>query len=188
MVINVRFRAFIAVEVAPTERLLSLLNDLGKIGPGLKPVEKENVHVTLKFLGDIEERLVTDVERCMRDSVAGVAPFTIFLKGTGYFPPKGPAKTLWVGIEGAEPMVHIANRLEKDLKDLGFEPEERPFKPHLTVGRVKDNKAAFASEMAVHRYKDEVFGPQVVSSIKLKRSILGRFGPTYSDIIEVQLH
>ncbi|OPY31142.1 MAG: 2',5' RNA ligase family [Methanomassiliicoccales archaeon PtaU1.Bin124] len=182
------FRAFIAAEISPSNELKALLADLGRIGPGLKPVEEENVHVTLKFLGDTDEALVQKIVACMGSAIEGIHPFTLTLKGTGYFPPRGPARTLWVGMEGAEPLATIATRLDKGLSELGFIPEERGFKAHLTVGRVKDNRAAFASEQAAQRYKDAAFGTQLVASIKLKRSVLGRFGPTYSDVAEVALH
>lgn len=182
------FRAFIAAEVAPSDELKALLAELGQIGPGLKPVEVENVHVTLKFLGDTDETLVPGIVKVMETAALDVKPFTVSLKGTGYFPPRGPARTIWVGMEGAEPMGIIAARLDKGLAELGFVPEERPFRPHLTVARVKDNRAAFAGESAAKRHRDGLFGSQLVDSIKLKRSILGRFGPTYTDVAKVDLH
>ncbi|MCE5296726.1 MAG: RNA 2',3'-cyclic phosphodiesterase [Euryarchaeota archaeon] len=185
---HMSFRAFIAAEVVPSERLKELLTELGNIGPGLKPVEVENVHITLKFLGDTEEAQVPGILERMGSSVTGIPPFTISLKDTGYFPPRGPARTIWVGIDGAEPMVTIATRLEQSLESLGFVPEGREFKAHLTVARVKDNRAAFAAEQVARKNRSVEFGSQLIGSIKLKRSVLGRFGPTYSDVAEVRLH
>jgi RNA 2',3'-cyclic 3'-phosphodiesterase len=182
------FRAFIAAEIVPTDRLKELLEELGNVGQGLKPVEVENVHVTLKFLGDTDEALVPKIVDCMRSAVTDVSPFTVSLKDAGYFPPRGPARTIWVGIEGAEPMETIAFRLDECLESLGFVPEGREFKAHLTVARVKDNRAAFAAEQLAHNNRSVEFGSHLVASIKLKRSVLGRFGPTYSDVAEVKLH
>lgn len=182
------FRAFIAAEVSPSDELRSLLQELGQIGPGLKPVEVENVHVTLKFLGDTEDSLVPSIVKVMESAALDIAPFTIALKGTGYFPPRGPARTIWVGMEGAEPLGTISSRLDQGLAGLGFVPEERPFRPHLTVARVKDNRAAFAGESAAKRHRDGLFGSQLVDSIRLKKSVLGRYGPTYTDVAKVELH
>ncbi|MFA5312729.1 MAG: RNA 2',3'-cyclic phosphodiesterase [Methanomassiliicoccales archaeon] len=182
------FRAFIAAEIVPSDRLKGLLAELGDVGQGLKPVEVENVHVTLKFLGDAEEAQVPKIVEFMGSSVAGIPPFTISLRDTGYFPPRGPARTIWVGIEGAGPIAMIAARLEESLADIGFVPEGREFKAHLTIARVKDNRGAFAAEQVTRKNRSVDFGSQLVDSIKLKRSVLGRFGPTYSDVAEVRLH
>ena len=182
------FRAFIAIEMEDTKNLSDLHRDLMNVGQGLKPVDLDQVHVTLKFLGDVAEDLVPKIQSAMESAVEGISPFQYRLRGAGSFPPRGPAKVIWVGMEDAEPMSRIAERLEEGLEPLGFAREDRPFRPHVTLARVKAPSAAFAAKQVADRYRSADFGPRNVDSIKLKKSVLTRYGPEYSTVLSVPLH
>lgn len=182
------FRAFIAIELEDTADLAGLHRDLSNVGSGLKPVNLDSVHVTLKFLGDVDETMVPKIEESMSRSVTGIVPFQFHLRGVGAFPPRGPTKVIWVGMEGAEQMGTIAERLELFLEPLGFVREGRPFLPHLTMARVKAPSAGFAAQQMVERHRSDDFGTRVASSIKLKKSILTRYGPEYSTVLDVPFH
>jgi 2'-5' RNA ligase len=176
------------VDVEPKPNLAKFHHDLMDVGPGLKPVDLGAVHITLKFLGDTDETLIPQIEAVMRRAVLGLPPFTLGLTNAGSFPHRPPIRVVWVGLKGAEPLAQMAQMLEDGLAIIGFAKEDRPFSPHLTMARVKDPKASFATEKLVERYKDQDFGEQAVSSIKLKKSVLSRSGPEYTNVLEAPLH
>jgi len=136
----VPFRAFISVDLPELEALKALGEELRRTGGPLKIVDPARVHLTLKFLGDTEEELVPKIVDVMRKSVAGVRPFTVRLVGTGAFPNLHRMNVLWVGMEGADPLVEIARRLEAGLEPLGYPRENRDFSPHTTIARAKDRR------------------------------------------------
>jgi 2'-5' RNA ligase len=178
-----KFRAFIAVEMGELSDLEQLHSELSGLGVGVKPVDLGHLHVTLKFLGDTEESLVPKLEEIIRTASAGIGPLTIRLRGSGTFPPRPPARVVWVGLEGAESLALIANRLERACQALGFEPERRPFKPHLTLARVKDPRASDSVISLTEKYAHAEFGSVNINSILLKKSVLGPKGPTYTTVI-----
>lgn len=176
------------MDVEPKPELTKFHQDLMNVGPGLKPVDLGAVHITLRFLGDTDESLIPQIEAVMRQAVLGIPAFSLRLTNAGSFPRRPPIRVVWVGLKGAEPLAQMALVLEEGLASIGFAKEDRPFSPHLTMARVKDPKASFASERMVERYKDQEFGEQAVSSIKLKKSVLSRSGPEYTTVLEVPLH
>lgn len=179
-------RAFIAVDLSPVPALEPILTELGQVR-GLKAVDPSILHVTLKFLGDTQEGLAPRIGEAMRAAAAGIAPFEVEVAGAGVFPPKGGARVVWAGLEGAEPMVSMARRLEKGLEPLGFAPEGRDFRPHLTLARVKDPAASKEARRLAEGYSASRFGRKRVEEIALKRSVLRPQGPEYSDVLKVQL-
>lgn len=178
-----RFRAFIAVEMGELSELEQFHSELTDLGAGVKPVDVHQLHATLKFLGETEESIVPKLEEVMRIAVSSIRPFTIRLRGSGTFPPRPPARVVWVGLEGAEPLTLIASRLEGACQALGFEAEARPFRPHLTLARVKDPKASSSAIGLAEKYAGSEFGSVEVNSILLKKSVLGPKGPTYTTVL-----
>jgi 2'-5' RNA ligase len=181
------FRAFIAVEVPFSEELEKFSKDIKASGANLKMVDLRNIHVTLKFLGDIEESLVPEVEKAMKDAVAGIPPFKARLLGTGAFPNIGRPTVIWAGLEHAEPLEVMARRLEEGLVPLGFEPEKRKFSPHVTVARVKDGRNKLELTEALSFWEEGDFGQVPVDQLILKKSVLRPEGPEYSDVTVVSL-
>jgi len=177
-------RGFIAVDLAPLPGLEGFLRDLAQTR-GLKAVDPGSLHVTLKFLGDVEDSLVPRIGEVMRQSVEGVPPFQVEVIGSGVFPPKGAARVVWAGLRGAEPMATLASRLEKGMGALGFEPEAREFKPHLTLARVKDPGAGATARKVADSHAQGRFGTKLVSELFLKKSVLRPQGPEYSTLISV---
>lgn len=179
------FRGFVAVEVGPRPAVVRLLDALAKSGADLKLVEPHNVHVTVKFLGDVADDAVPGIEAAIREAVRGERPFRARLRNVGQFPPRGAARVWWIGLDGAEALVRIAGRLETSLGALGFPREERGFTPHVTVARARSAAGADRARAAVERtpIDDEV----QVARIVLYRSELGRGGPTYTPVVVVPL-
>lgn len=136
-------RLFVAVELPRSLRAsLAGVCEQGRRG-GVRWVPAENVHLTLKFLGDVDERLLPQLKEALAAVAAAAAPFALSLAGRGCFPSVRAPRVIWVGVgEGAEEAGALARAVEQALKPLGFPAENRRFKPHLTIGRVKDARAA----------------------------------------------
>ena len=181
------FRAFISCDIGERTELVQILDELRSTGASLKLVRSELMHVTLKFLGDIPDDKVPGIEMAMREAVNGVAPVIIHLKGMGAFPSASKIRVVWVGMEGAEPLVEIARRLDEELEQLGFQPERRPFSPHLTVARAKGNRGMDQVKEVLDEHSKSDMGSLELGSIRLKKSVLGPKGPSYSTVLEVQL-
>ncbi len=181
------FRGFISVDISEIGELVKLDRELRTVGGGMRPVAMDIIHVTLKFLGETDEAAIPKLIDAMDKAVKGVAPFEISLKGMGSFPSKDNIRVVWVGMHGAEPLISIAKVLGDECARLGFEKEERPFSPHLTVGRMKDPTGTEQVKGIIERFKDHDFGMRPVRSIRLKKSVLGPKGPAYTTVAEVVL-
>jgi 2'-5' RNA ligase len=134
-------RTFIAVEISPEvlARAAELSAALRPAGADVKWVETHNLHLTVKFLGDVQDEQLADVIRAVQGAAAKVEPFELEVHGAGAFPNAGRPRTIWLGArDGSEAMADLAAAIEKALKPLGFSPEHRRFQPHLTIGRVRE--------------------------------------------------
>lgn len=128
------YRLFVAVDL-PEE----IKKEVGAMGfgiPGAKWVEPEQLHLTLRFIGEVDGGVFADIREAL-DEVRG-EPFPMRLKGFGHFPPRKPPRVLWVGVEGNEELVRLRNRIEQALVRAGLEPEHRKFSPHITLARLKE--------------------------------------------------
>lgn len=176
------FRAFISVDVGPRIDWHALRKELAEVDRGVRPVRPEQLHLTLRFLGDTDEGLVDDLTVLMARSVEGVEPFRLSFEGVGAFPNARKARVVWIGLSGAEPLVAIARRLEQGVVDLGWKAERRGFRPHATVARVKYLKRAGRLSSLLDRWHDRSFGSMDVSSIELKRSELRPEGAVHTTV------
>jgi len=152
---------------------------------GLKAVKRENVHITLRFLGEISPTMVDSVIEVM-DRVS-FTPFTIKISGVGAFPNLRRPSVIWAGItEGVEELKEIFRQIESGLIEIGFKPEPKGFSPHITLARVKRgfNRSAVASKIL--ELSDFEFGEFQAENLRLKRSVLTPKGPIYSTIHEVK--
>jgi len=133
-------RTFIAIEI-PEEiraRLAALQEEWKKERAQVTWVKPDNIHLTLKFLGDVPEEKMESVQQGVRRATEGLTPFTVAVKTVGTFPSWKRPRVLWVGIEETTGKVSaLASRIEDEMTKLGFEKEDRPFSAHLTLGRVK---------------------------------------------------
>ncbi|NYT15358.1 MAG: RNA 2',3'-cyclic phosphodiesterase [Methanomassiliicoccales archaeon] len=181
------FRAFISIDIDAGQSLRELCRELKQSGAALKVVNPDIMHITLKFLGDVEEPLVEDISRVIRDSVHDVSRFEMKLHDIGAFPNKNRIRVVWVGIPDPGPLERVAERLDEGLSPLGFEMEKRKFRPHLTVARAKTPQGMDRVQEIMERWGNTDFGSQVVDRIRLKKSVLGPKGPTYFTVEEVGL-
>lgn len=178
-------RCFIAVDVEDTKVLShfrNVQNRLSSTGSNLKNVEKENIHLTLKFLGDVERNKLEEVKNLV--STVSFLPFNMQIDGVGVFPNLRRPRTIWAGVsEGTHEMSEIYNILESSLVKLGFRKEGRKFSPHITLARVKDGRNRERLVEEILNMQNETFGGYIVDRITLKKSVLTQKGPIYSDII-----
>jgi 2'-5' RNA ligase len=184
--LNMTFRAFISVDLEPQPKLIEFWESLKGTNAPLKLVNLDIIHMTLKFLGDTEERFIEDIERIMIESIQDVRSFEVKLKGTGAFPNLNYMKVVWVGLEGAEPLISISKTLDRDISRLGFKKEKRGFQPHVTVARVKGPRNKDVLADVINDYKDVEFGVKRVDCLRLKKSVLHREGPIYSTVREIK--
>ncbi len=181
------FRGFIAIDITPTDDILRFLNEINSVNADIKVVEPQNIHITLKFLGDTPEEKIDQIEQIIIDSVEGISPFSIKLIGTGVFPNKNYIRVVWIGIKDIEKLVTIAKNIDEKIAKLGFKKEKRGFSAHLTIGRVKTAKNKDVLLKKIENYSDFDFGIQEVKSIKLKKSDLTPKGPIYTTMKEITL-
>ena len=142
----------------------------------------EKIHITLKFLGDVEVSRVEELSRAAGRAAATVEPFELTIAGPGAFPPHGPPRVLWLGIEDASGKLSNLHRsLEDECAAAGFQRDLRPFKPHLTVARIRTPHGA-RELAAAHRstsFESQRFN---VSELVLMRSELGPGGSRYTPL------
>jgi 2'-5' RNA ligase len=182
-------RAFIAVTLDPIviDRVADACAQLERHIAGVRWVPPANFHLTLKFLGAIDETMVEPLGVALREELRLFPRFTINAKGLGVFPsPKRP-RVLWVGLTG-DRLVTLASMVESALQPLGFAPETRKFAPHLTIGRWREEGSAPKSlgrQLAIWETHD--FGASHVESVKLIQSVLKPQGASYFDLATVPL-
>lgn len=179
-------RSFIAIEMK-AEAVKRVQDQLRMANADVKFVEPENLHLTLKFLGELSEDKIDDIPRMMKDSFKGIEGFEVDLKGVGVFPNPQYIRVIWVGIvKNPETLIKMHERLDENISRLGFKREGR-FKPHLTIGRVKSARNKDKLADIIEKMKDEEIANIVVDKVLLKKSVLTPKGPIYSTIREVEL-
>lgn len=186
-----RIRTFVAVEISSAVRQLvaELIDEFRTAGADAKWVEPQNLHVTLKFLGDVDANEIHQPCRAVQEAVADFAPFEFAVQGAGAFPNVSRPRTVWLGIgQGNEELVALNRRIELPLEKLGFRREARRYKPHLTIGRVRRGGPGVAELGALIRhYADFDAGRTTVSQVLVFSSRLDRSGPTYESLARAPL-
>lgn len=181
-----RLKVFSGVDVgeAVADRAAALQQLLAATNANVNWVAPENFHVTLNFLGDVDDRDLHGICRAMADAAKRVPPFRLKVTGVGAFPTPRRPKVLWAAIdEGSESLQRVYAAAEPPLTALGvYRREERGYTPHLTLGRVKDEAdgALLAPELA--KYAAWHGGDVFVQEVKVYSSELRRTGPVYSVI------
>lgn len=179
-----RTRTFIAVDPGGEIRksAAALQQQLARTGAGVKWAAPEGMHVTLLFLGEVDDRELVDVCRAVKDVAKREPPFPLRVAGVGAFPTPRRPKVVWAGItDGADQLHRLYTVLEEKLLALGcYRKEERAYTPHLTLGRVKGEPdgAALAGELPKHRTWDG--GQAVVDELLVMGSELMPDGPEYT--------
>ncbi len=177
------FIAFDIDDITVLENLSKVQNMLRSTGADLKLVKPENIHITLRFLGDITAAMVDQIYDEMKQVY--FEPFQIKIKGVGAFPNLRRISIIWAGIhQGNNELRAIFNQLESRLQTLGFKQDCKGFNPHLTIARVRTGKNKELLVKELNGLADYEFGMVTAKCLRLKKSILTPQGPIYSVLRE----
>ncbi len=172
-------RVFVAVEVID-DHILQKIKSMQESFPfKAKPVRLDQIHFTLQFLGEISENKTEDVKKALGN--VSFSKFDLTIIGSGAFPNTRNPKVVWLGVDkdGKERMSRLANDVNEILGAIDLK-NEKPFKPHLTVFRIKNRIGDITEELL--KSKDTKFGTQLISQIVLKKSDLSPNGPEYTNL------
>lgn len=179
-------RTFIAVDVSSgaIARLQNEIMSSARWSPkDVKPVEVQNFHFTLIFLGEKSDGEIAKI----KDKLAEVRfePFSLTFVGVGAFPKSSSARVIWVGVdpEGGQRLTALANDVIAKMAELGFSAD-KPFSPHMTLFRTKARPISISDIAA--KYQGRTFGSDLIVKVHLKKSDLSPSGPTYSNIYTVE--
>jgi len=180
-------RSFIAFDInneSVLRRFAEVQGTLLNSGADLKLVKPQNIHITMRFLGDISLSMVNSIHEEMEK--ISFTSFDVEIKGLGAFPSLRYARVVWAGIrKGADELANIFNQLEPRLRRLGFKPDPKGFSPHLTIARVKTGRNKAELVRCVQDLVDYEFGVVRADCLRLKKSVLTPQGPIYSTLREI---
>lgn len=179
-------RLFVAINLPPDLRQ-SLFDSTTPLRSGQFPVRwvmPDAMHITLKFLGETEDERADSVRRIMRETTVRHRPFMLRFGPIGAFPNLRRPRVVWLGVAADPELADLQRETERDLAQLGFDIEARPFRPHVTLGRGRNEArpAAFNGLEPIARSITIGAEPVFVSAIELMRSRLGRGGAVYERI------
>jgi 2'-5' RNA ligase len=186
-----QLRSFIAVAVPPeaAAKLRTAQDRLRQADPGVKWVDPDNFHVTLKFLGNVDRQLLTDLWDSVGEALNGTRRFTMRFRGLGAFPNISRPRVVWAGIsDGASELTQLATCVEEACAQHGFEREKRSFRAHLTLGRARQAGPSPALASVLTELAQTDLGQTEVDRTLLMRSQLARSGAIYSVLEQKPLH
>lgn len=179
-------RTFLAIEI-PSH----ILKEIGSIQARLKGtlpemirwVRPEAIHLTLKFFGNVSEYDIAEISRIMEEKVNGIRPFAFHVKKLGVFPNMNRPRILWLGISGdVDALILFQKSMEQKLHGRGFPKEERPFRPHLTVARIKEPKELIGLAKIIEKGDNYTAGNFDARGLHLYRSQLTPRGAVYTKL------
>ncbi len=176
-------RAFIAVELNDRvkQTIRKFQEDLKALGCDISWVKTENIHLTLKFLGDVKTKIIPSVMEMLGNVCQDLRPFDTTLTQPGVFPDLRHPRVVWVGLDDTERnLARMAESLEATLGNIGFKKEKRNFQAHITVGRIKSGKNIQRLAESLERYQLPANITQNIRGICLYKSVLTSGGPIYS--------
>ena len=175
-------RTFVAIEVSNKDVLNSIHKTQTELNIKAKPVELNNMHFTVQFLGEVSEEMVRKISDALNS--IEFSTFSISFMGVGVFPKPSFPRVIWIGTnDGVNELEKLAEMIRIKLSQLGFCPDKK-FKPHVTIFRVK-NKIEDMSDK-LEKFSSYSFGKQMIYEIKLKKSELTPDGPIYTDLLVVK--
>ncbi len=174
-------RLFVAIKIHPSPEFIKTYNSLktGLRFCRITWVNPYNIHVTLKFFGETEDRKIRDISRVLKEVASRHQPFSCELVNVGIFGSSYSPKVIWFGIENADPLKMLGNNMLQSLEAAGWERDRQNFVPHLTIGRIKEvpDKKLFQKMIDEHKY--DRLQDFDVEEFNLYESILLKEGPLY---------
>jgi 2'-5' RNA ligase len=179
-------RAFLAVD-PPRE----IIDAIGVIQDRLKKdiqgdirwVRPQGIHLTLKFFGAISESDVANISRAVENTTSKIAPFTLGIKRVGAFPDAKRPRVLWLGMDGeVDTLIRLQKEVDAELHKGGFEKEDRPFRPHLTLARIKDPRGLIGLAKIMEKREAYEAGSFFAAGLNLFKSDLTPKGAVYTKL------
>lgn len=186
----VSLRCFFAIEITDEElkgKILSVQKELQTVRAKVKYVKIENIHITLKFLGDVEETQIPMIIKEVGE--ISLEPFDAVIANVGAFPKPTFPRVIWIGVnEGSEQVKSLSKKIDSIVSKFGFKREKR-FSAHLTIGRVRERQKnqSLIKKLIEYQPREEVYGTMRVTSFQLKKSQLTPKGPIYTTIQDFPL-
>lgn len=178
-----QLRAFLAIDVDEDlkAKMYKIIKQFKKIDANIKYVDLENLHLTLKFFGDIDTEGIDLLSSKIESVVSNFDNFTVKIKGCGAFPNTKRIKVIWLGIDEDEIVKKLHDELDKEFVKLGFDKDKK-FSSHLTIGRMRNAKGKDKVKSTIEEFSEVEIGEMTVDKIVLKKSTLTPHGPIYEDL------
>ena len=183
-------RSFLAIELPKLilKKIEEVQRDLRSTRADVRWVNPEKIHLTLKFFGNIEESRIDPIFKSIEEPIRNTPPYSIEVKGVGAFPQLRNPRVIWVGlVNGKEILTSFQKQIETQLEKIGFQTENRPFHPHLTLGRMKSSRGREEMVGRMEKHREEEFGDFKVERVILFKSDLKPSGPVYTLLREMKL-
>ena len=188
-------RTFIAIDFSPEiiRKITEIINYFRSQTPdkAIKWVAPENLHLTVKFLGEVPDNKIEDIKEFIKKSLADKHTFQIEVKGLGMYPNATKPRVIWLGIKGSEPIVEIYKILDSELQKANVQPDKRGFSPHLTIARIRrntDSKVVQEIGKTLSKFKVDSLGSCIIDHIVLYKSVLTPKGPIYTSLLSTPLN
>ena len=177
-------RIFIAIKIVAGKELSEMISSFrsGFSENDIKWTHTDNIHVTLAFLGDTDEKLIEDISAMLSRVCVQHKPFRLLLKGAGLFRSISDPRIIWAGVEPSDELSSLNSAIIAGLKKLNIRLENRPFNPHLTIGRIKHLPDPPVLQSLITGYRNIVLQKVDVKEVILFESLLLRTGPVYKPV------
>jgi 2'-5' RNA ligase len=177
-------RSFIAIDIADPATIAAITRleaSLQATGANIKLVDPHNLHLTLRFLGNVATPHLAEIQDGLDDLV--FHPFQVTLQGVGVFPSQRRVTVVWIAFEtGHLEIIDLYHQVNTKLTQFGFQPERRRFSPHITIARVRSGRNRVQLIEAIVDAEATLFGSFQVDALKLKKSVLTPQGPIYTTL------
>jgi 2'-5' RNA ligase len=183
-------RSFLSIELPKPilRKIEEVQGDLRSTHADVRWVSPDKIHLTLRFFGNIEESRVDLILKSIEEPIRNTLPFSLKVRGVGAFPSLKNPRVIWMGlVDGKEVLVSFQKQMESQLEKIGFQPDDRPFHPHLTLGRMKSSQGREDLAGRMEKHKEEEFGDFPVERVVLFKSDLRPTGPIYTPLRELRL-
>ena len=192
---RVILRTFIAIDFSPEiiRKISGIIKYFKTKTPAgaLKWVAPENLHLTIKFLGEVPEGNLDKIKALINQTLVDTQAFGIGVEGLGMYPSAQKPRVIWLGIKGGEPIIKIHERLDSQLENLDIRPDNRGFSPHLTIARVRrntDRETVKVIGETLSAYKVDSLGVCTIDHVVLYKSDLTPKGPIYTELLSSPLN
>lgn len=182
-------RLFIAVPVPEDlkERIVAAQDDIRRVGVDAKLVARENLHFTVKFLGEMPEEKIQEIKSAIEKACVNFRSFDIGVAGIGAFPSRNYARMVWISVrEGLQDFENLIKAVDENVSELGFH-KEAEYTPHLTIARIRSGKNKAELLKLLKRIGQTQVGKMRVNEVKLMKSTLSRKEPVYEEVYSMKL-